>query len=138
MLSPKIICCKEPDENTGYKNNFRTVENSKYFTSTGSFAVDIYEADNPGIKIIHVFDASQDMLYRDFIEKKEFISHCYEYGFDESDYKRDFINPRTGNKMLFVGFLPRNTKYKALLIDTVTGAEIKATLFYVQRNLQKG
>lgn len=137
-MSSVIICCKEPDENTGYKNTYRTVENEKYFTSTGTFSVISYETDNPGVKIMHVFDASQDIIHRASVEKQEFITHCHEYGFSESDYKRSFISPRTGNLTIFVGFLPRNTKYKALLVDTVTGVRIKATLLYVWNNLQKG
>lgn len=90
---------------------------------------------NPTLNLVYAFNREQDVLYKDSKEEREFITLCNHYGFETDDYKREIVNGK-GEKLVFIGFLPQNRKYKCKLINLDTGRGVKATTDWVQVQLR--
>lgn len=117
-------------------NSSYTVVNDKKYINNGQFDTKQFEIDHPGQTVTAVFNSETDLLMSANKEKTEFRLMCYDYGFRENDYGRYMNDARFGTSaVIFVGFLPKNRKYKALLYNTVTRRHIKATINYVRSHI---
>ena len=91
-------------------------------------------SDDHNIEILHVFKASSDYGPMFGTEgRMNFERHCRKYGFDESDYRREFnLN---GEKRMLIGFRTQNTRYQCICINENDGRIFKMPPNYVKRAL---
>lgn len=98
--------------------------------------VEEYQAAHPDRKVMHAFDADDDILTSEKTAAQKFASMCEDYGFEPSDYNRTYHTPNdTSDVYKFIGFRPHNRKYKCIAQQIFTGETIKATPAYIKRML---
>lgn len=122
------------------QNRFTECNDDKY-TENGIFDTAAFIADHPNMRldgsntchIIGIHDTQTDLLNIIKREEEMFRDYCGMYGFAFDDYRRRVRNPISQCEGLFIGFLPQNRKYKALIRDVVTGRLTKASLSYVRK-----
>ncbi len=119
------------------QNRFMYCDDKKYIENN-NFNTAAFVNDHPELMIndwhiIGVYDSDTDLLRAAKNEKASFFNNCGVYGFAFDDYLRPIYNPNTQRRGLFIGFLPQNRKYKALIRDEITGRLTKASLAYVRK-----
>lgn len=130
LTSDFIVCYTTPD---GIRR-FTHFTDPNY-CKTGEIDTTAFNTYYPDAHIIAAFNANDNIFDKNLNEKSDFINNCRNYDFEPDDYHR-LVSDNFGHpKYLFAGFLPRNTKYKALLFDKETGHYIKATLSFVERHI---
>lgn len=124
-----VICYINNQGNRQYT----TCNDPKYIVNS-IFDVELYLHDNPGMHIRAVFKDNDNLMSVYNHEKEIFYRNCTCYGFDFDDYRKPVIDT-TGTEYIFLGLLPNNHKYKALLLRKSDGRRIKATTDFVHRFL---
>lgn len=92
--------------------------------------LDKYVASNPDKRIVGIYEENTNLLTQDDNRRKEFETYCRYY-----DFLPEHYNCRVTPNYRFIGFLPKNRKYKALLYNETTNHYTKATLAFVSRNM---
>lgn len=128
-----LICYVDTDGS----NRYAICENSYYINENNEFDVAAYAADNrlSAACITNVFDTKDNLIDKSRSEQERFEDMCENYGFSRDNYKAPVNDTCTGENFLLVGFLPQNTKYKALLRNVRTGRYTKTTVEYVKRRI---
>lgn len=103
------------------------------YCKTGKIDITGFDALHPDAHVTAVFKANNNIFDAAAQEEENFINNCRNYGFEPEDYRRPVSDGYGNPKYLFIGFLPRNTKYKARLFNKETGRYIKATLEFVYK-----
>lgn len=119
-------------------NSYKTCNDPGYIKNIGgemTFDSQKYALDNPDICIKGIYNASDNILWKNELQKEQFELNCGVYGFNQDDYRKVIHDNRDEEDYLFLGFLPSNTKYKALLLNIRTGLRTKATLKFVRLNM---
>lgn len=112
-------------------NNILNVEQHPVTTDAPiSEQLDKYIAANSDKRIIGIYDEMSNILKKNDAQRAEFELHCRYY-----DFLPEHYNCRVMPNYRFVGFLPGNHKYKALLYNETTNRYTKATLAFVERNM---
>lgn len=89
---------------------------------------------NSNLRMVYAFNADDDIICNQIREKEEFELYCRKYGFVPSDYQKKCYGAR-GNRLMLVGFIPTNKKYKCRLVDLDTGRFVKASPAFIKRQM---
>lgn len=98
--------------------------------------IQAYLAAHPNRDIFGFYENKNNLINSDEHLKEKFCRDCYLFGFVPEDYGTTFCSNTTPYTYKLVGFLPQNTKYKALLRNLTMGGSTKATLSFVKKNIQ--
>lgn len=93
--------------------------------------VNRYTNEHPNRRIIGFFNIKSNLFDEDSRRHETFSKYCSLFGFCDNDFNA--LVCCAGKTYRFIGFLPQNTKYKALLQNEITGTFTKATLQYVKK-----
>ena len=104
--------------------------------TTTDLSLNDWKNQNPNTKVDMVFDQTDELSTKQLSQKEKFDLHCHYLGFDSDDYLAE-IYDNHNHKCLFVGFLPRNTKYKCRLYDTETQQYYKVSPKYIKCRMEK-
>lgn len=84
----------------------------------------------------YIFNMNDEILSSERTEQEVFNRYYERYGFDPDMLGKRFVE-RNGTVWQFVGFMPKNRKYKCRIKAVLSGIERKATPDYVYRMLTK-
>jgi len=119
-------------------NRYMYCDDSTYIEND-TFNVTKFLNDHPDmhfndVHVTKIFNENDDLLTKMQTEEDRFKDYCNFYGFNTHDYGMRIRHPVTKEILLFVGFLPKNHKYKALLRNELTKKMTKATFSFVEKN----
>lgn len=119
---------------------FKDENNSQNWTTVNGDRLDDISDEvfsQIGIKpesVTGVFNNENDLLVDREVSRAHFNIYHRAYGFNDDDLNRCFKSP-AGDICRFIGFLPKNKKYKCRIYNTNTKCYHKATVDYVRRML---
>lgn len=125
-----ILCYK--DKNTG-QNSFEYLQEDHRNTKDYEDKVQIWLIKNPDKELLHMFPETADTRQSTILSSTNFYNHCSKYGLQESDFGRKIGN----GSHTIVGIKPNNRKYPILLLNNSTNQLTKATVYYVNRLIEK-
>jgi hypothetical protein len=93
-----------------------------------------WQKDNApkGLTLVYAFEMENEIMYNSRTEREEFERMCVAYGFAPDEYKNVFMGS-THEKLMLVGFIPGNHKYKCRLKRMSDGKYLKATAESVRK-----
>lgn len=92
--------------------------------------IDNYVTANSDKRIVGIYNETNNLASLDARRRISFEALCKTYGFEPDDF-----NKHIDRDQRIIGFLPKNHKYKVLLINDATNRYSKATISFVRKQM---
>lgn len=90
--------------------------------------VAVFLASDNQLSISHSDDPEADTKMAEL----DFMHNCWRYDLAPSDWNEHLINPQNGHNLKILGLLPKNRKYRILILDLNDMRRYKATSDFIK------